>query len=87
MMGRAKMRTCRLCGKKEKILQNNIVMVTCSDCRRAMFSAKTLRRQAREAKKVQTIEVKETQQKEVKVETVTKTEERNGYITLSSFST
>ena len=86
-MGRAKMRTCRLCGKKEKILQNNIVMVTCSDCRRAMFSAKTLRRQAREAKKVQTIEVKETQQKEVKVETVTKTEERNGYITLSSFST
>ena len=86
-MGRAKMRTCRLCGKKEKILQNNIVMVTCSDCRRAMFSAKTLRRQAREAKKVQTIEVKETQQKEVKVETVTKTEERNGYITLSSFRT
>ena len=86
-MGRAKMRTCRICGKKEKILQNNIVMVTCSDCRRAMFSAKTLRRQAREAKKAQTIEVKETQQKEVKVETVTKTEERNGYITLSSFRT
>jgi len=86
-MGRTKMRTCRLCGKKEKILQNNIVMVTCSDCRRAMFSAKTLRRQAREAKKVQTIEVKETQQKEVKVETVTKTEQRNGYITLSSFRT
>tara|TARA_R100000995_G_scaffold48099_2_gene22966 strand:- start:3132 stop:3392 length:261 start_codon:yes stop_codon:yes gene_type:complete len=86
-MGRAKMRTCRLCGKKEKIHQNNIVMVTCSDCRRAMFSAKTLRKQAREAKKAQTIEVKEIQQKEVKVETVTKTEERNGYITLSSFST
>ena len=62
-------------------------MVTCSDCRRAMFSAKTLRRQAREAKKAQTIEVKETQQKEVKVQTVTKTEERNGYITLSSFRT
>ena len=82
-----KTRTCRLCGKKEKILQNNIVMVTCSDCRRAMFSAKTLRRQAREAKKAQTIAVKETQQKEVKVETVTKTEERNGYITLSSFRT
>tara|TARA_Y100000114_G_scaffold127897_1_gene124763 strand:+ start:413 stop:667 length:255 start_codon:yes stop_codon:yes gene_type:complete len=82
-----KTRTCRLCGKKEKILQNNIVMVTCSDCRRAMFSAKTLRRQAREAKKAQTIEVKETQQKEVKVQTVTKTEERNGYITLSSFRT
>ena len=52
-----------------------------------MFSAKTLRRQAREAKKAQTIEVKETQQKEVKVQTVTKTEERNGYITLSSFRT
>mgnify|MGYP003143990143 CR=1 FL=1 len=82
-----KVRTCRLCGKKEKILQNNIVMVTCSDFRRAMFSAKTLRRQAREAKKAQTIEVKETQQKEVKVETVTETEQRNGYITLSSFST
>lgn len=82
-----KTRTCRLCGKKEKILQNNIVMVTCSDCRRAMFSAKTLRRQAREAKKAQTIAVKEIQQKEVKVETVTKTEERNGYITLSSFRT
>ena len=82
-----KTRTCRLCGKKEKILQNNIVMVTCSDCRRAMFSAKTLRRQAREAKKAQTIAVKEIQQKEVKVETVTKTEERNGYITLSSFKT
>ena len=82
-----KTRSCRLCGKKEKILQNNIVMVTCSDCRRAMFSAKTLRRQAREAKKAQTIEVKETQQKEVKVQTVTKTEERNGYITLSSFRT
>ena len=82
-----KTRTCRLCGKKEKILQNNIVMVTCSDCRRAMFSAKTLRKQAREAKKAQTIEVKETQQKEVKVQTVTKTEERNGYITLSSFRT
>lgn len=86
-MGRAKMRTCRLCGKKEKIRQNNIVMVTCSDCRRAMFSAKTLRKQAREAKKEQTIAVKEIQQKEVKVETVTKTEQRNGYITLSSFST
>ena len=86
-MGRAKMRTCRLCGKKEKIRQNNIVMVTCSDCRRAMFSAKTLRKQAREAKKEQTIAVKEIQQKEAKVETVTKTEERNGYITLSSFST
>ena len=82
-----KTRTCRLCGKKEKILQNNIVMVTCSDCRRAMFSAKTLRRQAREAKKAQTIAVKEMQQKEVKVETVTKTEQRNGYITLSSFKT
>ena len=82
-----KTRTCRLCGKKEKILQNNIVMVTCSDCRRAMFSAKTLRKQAREAKKAQTIAVKEIQQKEVKVETVTKTEERNGYITLSSFKT
>lgn len=82
-----KTRTCRLCGKKEKILQNNIVMVTCSDCRRAMFSAKTLRRQAREAKKAQTIAVKEMQQKEVKVETVTKTEQRNGYITLSSFRT
>ena len=86
-MGRAKMRTCRLCGKKEKIRQNNIVMVSCSDCRRAMFSAKTLRKQAREAKKEQTIAVKEIQQKEVKVETVTKTEQRNGYITLSSFST
>ena len=85
MMGRAKTRTCRLCGKKEKILQNNIVMVTCSDCRRAMFSAKTLRRQAREAKKVQTIEIKETVKEKVKVETVTDTEERNGYITLSSF--
>ena len=82
-----KTRPCRLCGKKEKILQNNIVMVTCSDCRRAMFSAKTLRRQAREAKKAQTIAVKEMQQKEVKVETVTKTEQRNGYITLSSFRT
>lgn len=82
-----KTRTCRLCGKKEKILQNNIVMVTCSDCRRAMFSAKTLRKQAREAKKAQTIAVKEMQQKEVKVETVTKTEQRNGYITLSSFRT
>ena len=82
-----KTRTCRLCGKKEKILQNNIVMVTCSDCRRAMFSAKALRRQAREAKKAQTIAVKEMQQKEVKVETVTKTEQRNGYITLSSFRT
>ena len=82
-----KTRTCRLCGKKEKILQNNIVMVTRSDCRRAMFSAKTLRSQAREAKKAQTIAVKEIQQKEVKVETVTKTEERNGYITLSSFKT
>ena len=82
-----KTRTCRLCGKKEKILQNNIVMVTCSDCRRAMFSAKTLRRQAREAKKAQTIAVKEMQQKEGKVETVTKTEQRNGYITLSSFRT
>ncbi len=87
MMGRAKTRTCRLCGKKEKILQNNIVMVTCSDCRRAMFSAKTLRRQAREAKKAQTIEVKETVKEKVEVETVTDTEERNGYITLSSFST
>ena len=52
-----------------------------------MFSAKTLRRQAREAKKAQTIAVKEMQQKEVKVETVTKTEQRNGYITLSSFRT
>ena len=72
-----KTRTCRLCGKKEKILQNNIVMVTCSDCRRAMFSTKTLRKQAREAKKAQTIAVKEIQQKEVKVETVTKTEQRN----------
>lgn len=86
-MGRAKMRTCRLCGKKEKILQNNIIMVTCSDCRRAMFSAKTLRRQAREAKKAQTIEVKETVKEKVEIETVTDTEERNGYITLSSFST
>ena len=85
MMGRAKTRTCRLCGKKEKILQNNIVMVTCSDCRRAMFSANTLRRQAREAKKVQTIEIKETVKEKVKVETVTDTEERNGYITVSSF--
>ena len=84
-MGRAKTRTCRLCGKKEKILQNNIVMVTCSDCRRAMFSAKTLRRQAREAKKAQSIEVKETVKEKVEVETVTDTEERNGYITLSSF--
>tara|TARA_B100001939_G_C16582160_1_gene463278 strand:+ start:115 stop:273 length:159 start_codon:yes stop_codon:yes gene_type:complete len=52
-----------------------------------MFSAKTLRRQAREAKKAQTIEVKETVKEKVEVETVTDTEERNGYITLSSFST
>jgi ribosome-binding protein aMBF1 (putative translation factor) len=80
--------TCKLCGKKEKnqIRQSNIVVVTCSDCRRAMFSAKTLRAQARKAKQVEKTTVKETKTIPEKKESVKTPVQDKGYKTLYSFS-
>ncbi len=79
---------CKLCGKKEKnqLLQSNIVLVTCSDCRRAMFSAKTLRAQARKAKEVEKNTVKETKTRPEKKESVKTPTQDKGYKTLYSFS-
>ncbi len=80
--------TCKLCGKKEKneIRQSNIVVVTCSDCRRAMFSAKTIRAQARKAKQAEKITVKETKNIPEKIESVKTPTQDKGYKTLYSFS-
>tara|TARA_R110002020_G_scaffold29528_10_gene93100 strand:+ start:1009 stop:1278 length:270 start_codon:yes stop_codon:yes gene_type:complete len=89
MMGLPRKFTCKMCGKKEKndTRKSHIVLVTCSECRRAMFSAKTLRAQARKVKNVQTIEVKENKPTEKESESVKITTQRKGYITLSSFTT
>ena len=80
--------TCKLCGKKEKneTRQSNIVVVTCSECRRAMFSAKTLRANARKAKQTEKIIVKETKNIPQKNESVKTPTQDKGYKTLYSFS-
>ena len=89
---------CRICGKKfdnpvrsgSKIATN-----TCSECRHAMFSQKTLRRIDREKKEAERQEVynttvKETKKKQPKVnkneEPMGSREQPNGYTTLYSFS-
>ena len=88
MMGIPRKITCKLCGKKEKneTRQSNIVVVTCSDCRRAMFSAKTLRYHARQTKRTETITVKETKNVPEKTESVKTPTQDKGYKTLYSFS-
>tara|TARA_A100001201_G_scaffold105552_1_gene90324 strand:- start:2353 stop:2634 length:282 start_codon:yes stop_codon:yes gene_type:complete len=88
MMRFPRMVKCKLCGKKEKnqLRQSNIVLVTCSACRRAMFSAKTLRAQARKAKEVEKITVKETKTIPEKKESVKTPVQDKGYKTLYSFS-
>lgn len=80
--------TCKLCGKKQKneTRQSNIVVVTCSDCRRAMFSAKTLRAIARKGKSTEKIIVKETKNVPEKKESVKTPTQDKGYKTLYSFS-
>ena len=89
---------CRICSKKfdnpvrhgSKIATN-----TCSECRHAMFSQKTLRRIDREKKAATKQEaynttVKQTQQKQPKVnkdeQPLQSSEQPKGYTTLYSFS-
>lgn len=75
--------------------KSSIVIVTCEPCRQSMFSAKTIRRQKRQAAahkkkpvktatqapKTRKVKVKETKPKE----TVKKTAQRKAKITLNSF--
>ncbi len=75
--------------------KSGIVIVTCDPCRQSMFSAKTIRRQKRQAAAQKKKPVKTTKQapktRKVKVkeskpkETVKKNPQRKAKITLDSF--
>lgn len=89
---------CKMCNNRFSNpvrKKSSIVIVTCDPCRQSMFSAKTIRRQKRQAAAQKKKPVEATKQapktRKVKVkestpkETVKKTPQRKAKITLNSF--